>query len=132
MLNTLTVFLTFLLWCQNESFLSFAFFSNLLCSSFLIEIKDLKDVIEYVCDLNMTQFKLLGLQLGLLQPTLDKLTDGTKADDYGTKVMTEWLNQVDNACPTWDNLAKALDKRAVKAHVQAAQIREELKNRTLS
>ena len=103
------------------------FFQIYFALLFLIEVEDLKDVIEYVCDLNMTQFKQLGLQLGLLQPTLDKLTDGTKADDYGTKVMTEWLNQVDNACPTWDNLAKALDKRAVKAHVQAAQIREELK-----
>ena len=80
----------------------------------------------------MTQFKQLGLQLGLLQPNLDKLTDGTKPDDYGTKVMTEWLNQVDNAHPMWNNQAKALDKRTVKAHVQAAQIREDLENRTLN
>ena len=136
MLDTLTVFFNFafmvpkwILFIYNKSFV---FFSNLLCSSFLIEVEDLKDVIEYVCDLNMTQFKQLGLQLGLLQPTLDKLTDGTKPEDYGTKVMTEWLNQVDKAHPTWDNLAKALDKRAVKAHVQAAQIREEMKNGTLS
>ena len=84
-----------------------------------------------MCDLNITQLKKLGLQLGLLQPTLDKLTDGTKPDDYGTKVMTEWLNQVDSARPTWNNLAKALDKRTVKAHVQATQIREDLKNKTL-
>ena len=85
-----------------------------------------------MCDLNITQFKKLGLQLGLIQPTLDKLTDGAKPDEYGTKVMTEWLNKVDSAHPTWNNLAKALDKRTVKAHVQAAQIREDLKNRTLN
>ena len=99
---------------------------------FLIDIEDLKDVIEYVFELNMSQFVQLGLQLGLIQPTLDKLADGTKPDEYGTKVMTEWLNQVDKAQPTWNNLAKALDKRTVKAHVQAAQIREDLKNRTLN
>ena len=99
---------------------------------FLIEIKDLKDVIEYVFELNMSQFKQLGLQLGLLQPTLDKLTDGTKPEDYGTKVMTEWLNQVDKAQPTWNNLAKALDKRTVKAQVQATQVREGLKNGTIN
>ena len=99
---------------------------------FLIEIKDLKDVIEYVFELNMSQFKQLGLQLGLLQPTLDKLTDGTKPEDYGTKVMTEWLNQVDKAQPTWNNLAKALDKRTVKAQVQATQIREDFKNGTIN
>ena len=133
MLDTLTVFFNFAFMVPKWIlFKSFVFFSNLLCSSFLIEIEDLKDVIEYVCELNMTQFKQLGLQLGLLQPTLDKLTDGTKPEDYGTKVMTEWLNQVDNARLTWNNLAKALDKRAVKAHVQATQIREELKNGTLS
>ena len=99
---------------------------------FLIEIKDLKDVIEYVFELNMTQFKHLGLQLGLLQPTLDKLTDGTKPEDYGTKVMTEWLNQVDKVQPTWNNLAKALNKRTVKAQVQATQIREDLMNGTIN
>ena len=108
------------------------FQNNSLCSSFLIEIEDLKDVIEYVFELNMSQFKHLGLQLGLLQPTLDKLTDGTKPEDYGTKVMTEWLNQVDKAHPTWNNLAKALDKRTVKAQVQATQIREDLKNGTIN
>ena len=108
------------------------FKNNSLCSSFLIEIEDLKDVIVYVFELNMSQFKQLGLQLGLLQPTLDKLTDGTKPEDYGTKVMTEWLNQVDKAQPTWNNLAKALDKRTVKAQVQATQIREDLKNGTIN
>ena len=83
-------------------------------------------------ELNMSQFKHLGLQLGLLQPTLDKLTDSTKPEDYGTRVMTEWLNQVDKAQPTWNNLAKALDKRTVKAQVQATQIREDLKNGTIN
>ena len=98
---------------------------------FLIGIADLKDVIEYVFDLNMSQFKQLGLWLGLLSPTLhalDELADVTKPEDYGTKVMADWLNQVDNAQPTWNNLAKALDKKTVRAHVQAAQIREDLKN----
>ena len=99
---------------------------------FLIEIKDLKDVIEYVFELDTSQLKQLGLKLGLLQPTLDKLAHFTKPEDYGTKVMTEWLNQVDKVQPTWNDLAKALDKRTVKAHIQATQIREDLKNGTIN
>ena len=91
-------------------------------------IADLKDVIEYVFELSVSQFKQLGLQLGLLLPTLEKIADCTKPEDYGTKVMTEWLRQVDYAKPTWNNLTKALDKRTVKGHVQANQIREDLKS----
>ena len=99
---------------------------------FLIEIEDLKDVIEYMC-FNWTCLSSNNsvYSLALIQPILDKLTDGTKPENYETKVMTEWLNQVDKAQPTWNNLAKALDKRTVKAHVQAAQIREDLKNKNI-
>ena len=104
----------------------------IIISSIFIDVEDLEDVMEYVFELNVTQFKQLGLQLGLLQQTLDTLTLSTRPEYYGTEVMTEWLNQVDNAQPTWNNLAKALDKRTVKAHVQAAQIREDLENGTLS
>ena len=91
-------------------------------------IAALKDVIEYVFELSVSQFKQLGLQLGLLLPTLKRIADCTKPEDYGTEVMTEWLNQVDSAKPTWNNLAKALDKKTVKGHVQANQIRENLKS----
>ena len=49
-----------------------------------------------MCDLNLSQFCHLGLQLGLLQPTLGNISH-TEALDYGNKVMTDWLNQVDNA-----------------------------------
>ena len=94
----------------------------------LLGIADLKDVIEYVFELSVSQFKQLGVQLGLVLPTLKKITDCTKPEDYGMEVMTEWLKQVDNAKPTWNNLAKALDKRTVKGHVQANQIREDLKS----
>ena len=92
------------------------------------EIADLRDVNEYVFDLDKSQFKQLGLQLGLLLPTLKRIADCTKPEDYGTKVVTEWLKQVDNVKPTWNNLAKALDNRTVKGHVQANQIREYLKS----
>ena len=92
------------------------------------EIADLKDVYEYVCELHKSQFKQLGLQLGLLLPTLKRITDCIKTQNYGMELMTEWLKQVDNAKPTWNNLAKALDKRTVKGHVQAIQIREYLKS----
>ena len=79
-------------------------------------------------ELNVSQFKQLGLQLGLLLPTLIRIADCTKAEDYGMKVMIEWLNRVDYAKPTWNNLAKVLDKITVKGHVQANQIREYLKD----
>ena len=76
----------------------------------------------------MSQFKQLGLQLGLLLPTLNKIADRTKSEDYGMEVIADWLKEVDNAKPTWNNLAKALDKRTVKGHVQANQIREDFKS----
>ena len=82
------------------------------------------------CDLNLSQFDHLGLQLGLLQPTLSNISH-TEALDYGNKVMTDWLNQVDNTQPTWNNLVKALKKRTVKGNVQADEILEDLKNKTL-
>ena len=98
--------------------------------SFIIisEIADLKDVIKYVFELDMSQFEQLGLQLGLLWSTLKRIADRTKAEDYGMEVIAEWLNQVDNVKPMWNNLAKALDKRTLKGHVQASQIREYLKS----
>ena len=89
---------------------------------------DLKDVYEYVFELDKSQFEQLGLQLELLQPTLKHINDTTKPEDYGMEVMVEWLKQVDNAKPTWNNLAKALDRKTVKGHVQAKQIREDLKS----
>ena len=95
--------------------------------SFIIlsEISDLKDVYEYVYILNKSEFKELGLQLGLLLPTLKRIADCTEGKDYGIEVMSEWLNQVDNAKPTWNNLAKALDKRRFDI---AKEIREYLKS----
>ena len=76
----------------------------------------------------MSQIKQLGLQLGLLLPTLMRIADCTKPEDYGMEVIAEWLKQVDNAKPTWNNLANALDTRTVKGHMQANQIREDLKS----
>ena len=97
-------------------------------SFILSDSSDLKDVYEYVFELDKSQFKQLGLQLGLFLPTLNKIADRTKSEDYGMEVIAEWLNQVDNAKPTWNNLTKALDKRTVKGHMQANQIIEDLKS----
>ena len=84
-----------------------------------------------MCDLNLSQFGFLGLQLGLLQTTLDKISHTEQALDYGKKVMIDWLNKVDNAHPTWNNLVKALKKKTVNAKVQADEILKDLKNKTL-
>ena len=94
----------------------------------LSEIADLKDVIKYVFELDVSQFKQLGLQLGLLWSTLKRIADRTEAEDYGMEVIAEWLKQVDNVKPTWNNLAKGLDEKTVEGCIQAKQIREDLKS----
>ena len=85
---------------------------------------------EYVVDLNNQKFKALGLQLGLLQPTLDKLTDATCPAEYGQAVMQKWLERVDNVMergvPTWSTLANALMKKTVGCRVQGDQILKDL------
>ena len=91
-------------------------------------IAHLKDVYKYVFKLGVSQFKELGLQLGVFPATIKRIADGTKPEGYGIEVMAEWLKPVDNAKPTWNNLVKALDKRTVKGHMQANQIREDLKS----
>ena len=103
-----------------------------MLNHFFSVIDDLKDFIEYVCVLNLSQFRHFGLQLGLLQPTLSKFSHTELPLDYGERVMTDWLNQVDNAQPTWNNLVKALKKKTVNCNVQADKILEDLRNKTLT
>ena len=82
---------------------------------------------------------MLGLQLGLLDTTLDKLHDETRPKGYGKKVMSAWLNQTDNVVkrsierrgPTWRTLAEALKHKTVGCEVQGEQILTDLRKGTL-
>ena len=47
------------------------------------------------------------------------------------KCITNWLNQVDNAQPTWNHLVEASKKRTVKGNVQAKEILEDLKSKAM-
>ena len=91
---------------------------------------------DHVHDLNQAKLKMLGLQLGLLHSTLDKLCDGTRPEEYGMKVMSTWLDQKDNVVqrggPTWMTLATALKHRTVGCSVQGELILTALRKGTLS
>ena len=91
---------------------------------------------EYIHDLDQPTLKFLGLQLGLLQHTLSKLSDGTKPKEYGMMVMSSWLDQKDNVIqrgvPTWSTLANTLKKKSVGCSIQGDQILTDLREGTLS
>ena len=90
---------------------------------------------EYVHDLNHPTLEMLGLQLGLLDTTLDRLHDETRPEGYGMKVMSAWLNQRDNVVkrggPTWIALATALKNKTVGCEVQGEKILADLRKGTL-
>ena len=90
---------------------------------------------DYVDALDQSTLEKLGLQLGLLDSTLDKLYDRTKPNRYGVKVMSAWLKQKDNVAkrgkPAWTTLATALKHRIVDCNLQGDQILTDLREGTL-
>ena len=86
--------------------------------SFIIDTSNLKDVINALKQSHFPSHRWspLGLQLGLLQPTLS----GIKAkyrddpDNCLQECLTLWLSKADKVTesggPTWDSLASALNK----------------------
>ena len=96
---------------------------------------DLVDVMEYVYNLNHSTFKKLGLQLGLHEATLNRLSDETGSEGYGMKVMSAWLNRLDSVDrkgkPTWATLARALKHKMVGCSVLGEQIKTYLRKGTL-
>lgn len=86
--------------------------------SFILDIPDLKDIIDilkqgYFPD---DKWSSLGLNLGLLQPTLSIIETNYKGDVERClrECLTRWLRQIDNVSesggPTLDSLASALKK----------------------
>ena len=59
------------------------------------DISDLVVVHERIYDLTTAQYTRLGLQLGLLLPTLNNIKEACHADEYGINVLQAWLEQKD-------------------------------------
>ena len=65
---------------------------------------------------NVNDWQSLGLQLGLLYPTLEKIENDNKreVEQCKTKVIAAWLKQQDNVTqtgvPSWSMLQTALRK----------------------
>ena len=73
---------------------------------------------------------MLGLELGLLAPTLNQLKSTHSSEDFGQHVMEAWLNHEDNVkCPTWECLIAALQSPIVKQNATAQQLRQWLTSR---
>ena len=83
-----------------------------------LDVGDLKDVIEALRQSYIPNhiFFSLGLQLGLLQPTLADIKANHKDDVESClqECLTQWLRKADkvteNGGLTWDSLADALHK----------------------
>ena len=88
---------------------------------------DLVEILDQLCDLNMSLFRRLGLQLGLHTSTLRQIEDRVNADDFGVCVLEAWLNQTDKVMerggpPTWNGLIGALRSNVVNLKAHALKI----------
>ena len=78
------------------------------------DIHDLCEVLESMNDLN--EWNVLGLQLGLHYPTLQKIENDhpNRTDTCKMKMLAAWLQQQDNVSqkgvPSWSVLQAALKK----------------------
>ena len=65
---------------------------------------------------NVNKWQRLGLALGLLYPTLERIDENQHGDieKCRTKMIVAWLQQQDNVCkngvPSWTVLRRALEK----------------------
>ena len=71
---------------------------------------------------------MLGLQLGLLLPTLQQIEQASSADEFGMNVLQAWLEQKDEVKqkggPTVSQLMEALKTRSVDLNDRALRIQE--------
>ena len=98
---------------------------------FITGSRDLANIIELLHDVTNSQFKMLGLQLGLLYPTLEQIEQACSPDEFGMKVINAWLEKKDEVVqkggPTFSQLIKALQTRSVKLNDHAQKIQNWLK-----
>ena len=71
---------------------------------------------------------MLGLQLGLLLPTLQQIEQASSADEFGMNVLQAWLEQKDEVKqkggPTVSQLMEALKTRSVDLNDRVLRIQE--------
>ena len=81
--------------------------TNLITITLIIAVDDLVDVLAVICDLN--DWKELGLQLGLLYPTLIDIETYRrgKPSECRIDMLSAWLQQQDNV------LKKGIPSRSV-------------------
>ena len=85
------------------------------------DLREVKNVLE-----NFNDWESLGLELGLLYPTLERIemNDGSNVTKCMTKMIAAWLNKQDNVSeigdPSWSVLKRALIK--IKENTIAEQI----------
>ena len=92
-----------------------------------LAVDDLLDVVEQLSDLTVSNYRKLGLKLGLKLSTLSELKSN---DEFGWHVMEAWLNKEDNVKnPTWESLIAALESRYVGQVVTAQRVRQWLTSR---
>ena len=85
---------------------------------FILDVANLKDIIEALKKglFPSHRWSPLGLQLGLLQPTLSTIKANHRDDVESClqECLTLWLSKADKVTesggPTWDSLSSALDK----------------------
>ena len=95
---------------------------NIAIMFILSGISDLQDVLVALVDVN-TKWKLLGLALGLKQPTLSGIREG-EYDECKMAMLTKWLNQVDGCQPSWNDLVEGLRAPTVKHYPIADAIKQ--------
>ena len=90
-----------------------------------LAISDLRDVLRQLSNLTPSNYGMLGLELGLFEPTVNRLESTHSSEDLGRHIMKAWLNQVDNVkCPTWECLIAALQSPLVQQNATAQQLRQ--------
>ena len=93
-------------------------FFSFINDIFILDVANLKDIIEALKKglFPNHRWSPLGLQLGLLQPTLSTIKANHKDDVESCllECLTLWLRKADKVTesggPTWDSLASALNK----------------------
>ena len=76
-------------------------------------IDDLFPVLKAIVDVS-EKWLMLGLALGLKQPTLDRIkTDNGNSDSRKYEMMKEWLKGTDGCKPSWAELVNALREEIV-------------------
>ena len=88
-------------------------------------VDDLFPVLKTIADVS-EKWQMLGLALGLKQPTLNRIkTDNGNSDSRKYEMVREWLKRTDGCRPSWAKLVKALREEIVGHRDIADKIEKE-------